>query len=138
MYQGSCLCVGIHYEVHGEISELSVCHCKNCQKVNGSAFLVAAKIHPDEFKIDDPNHYLKSYESSMGVFRHFCSQCASPLYSLRPDATPITMRLRVGTLDTPLPYSAPDVHIYYDEKASWLCVCDNAPKNCQGLDSPMI
>lgn len=46
MYQGSCLCVGIHYEVHGDIGELSVCHCKNCQKVNGSAFLVAAKIHP--------------------------------------------------------------------------------------------
>lgn len=138
MYKGSCLCGSIQYEIHGEVGELSFCHCKNCQKVNGSAFLVATKINPDEFKLNDPNHYLKSYESSTGVFRYFCSHCASPLYSLRPNATPITMRLRVGTLNTPLSYSAPDVHIYYDEKVSWLNICDNAPKHRQGLDSPTI
>lgn len=138
MYQGSCLCGDIHYEVHGELGGLTFCHCKNCQKVNGTAFLAGTTVNPDEFKLDDPNHYLKSYESSQGVFRYFCGNCASPLYTLRPNTNPVIMRLRVGTLDTPLPYSAPDVHIFCDEKAHYLQLADNAPKHHQGLDSPTL
>ena len=80
-YQGSCLCGNIHYQIHGELGELSICHCKICQKVNGSAFLVAVSVNPDDFELDDPKHYLASYESSAGVLRFFCHHCASPLYS---------------------------------------------------------
>ena len=37
IFQGSCLCGGIHYEIHGEIGDVIQCHCQRCRKANGTA-----------------------------------------------------------------------------------------------------
>ena len=37
VYQGSCLCQGIRYEIQGEIGEIVQCHCQRCRKENGTA-----------------------------------------------------------------------------------------------------
>lgn len=44
MIEGSCLCGGICYEYDGEIEEISVCHCSQCRKAQGSAFAAVSPI----------------------------------------------------------------------------------------------
>lgn len=36
---GSCLCKGITYEIIGEPVTSVVCHCIDCKKASGSAFM---------------------------------------------------------------------------------------------------
>ncbi len=126
MYSGSCLCGAIQYSVAGELGPLAFCHCSKCRKANGTAFLAAVSIEPGDLTLSDPQGNLASFESSPGVFRKFCRNCGSPLYSYRP-GPPEAIRIRVGTLDTT--YSGVvQMHIFYKDHAAWFAAHDDVPK----------
>jgi hypothetical protein len=59
----------------------------------------------------------------------FCTRCGSPLYSRRP-GPPEILRLRIGTLDTPL-NRKPSSHIFFHDKAEWFDMHDEVPKYSQ-------
>ncbi|MGV0886725.1 GFA family protein [Acinetobacter venetianus] len=125
IFQGSCLCGGIHYEIHGEIGDVIQCHCQRCRKANGTAFATNAPISSAAFKITQGENLVKKFATS-GVYRWFCGECGSPLISSR-DAQPELYRLRIGTLDTPL-QQKPQMHIFVGSKAEWDCITDDLPQ----------
>lgn len=125
-HQGSCLCGGVRYRVRGELGGLVLCHCSRCRKANGSAFQAVVPIATTAFELLSGDALLKEFESSPGVHRVFCGHCASPLYSRR-DAMPDILRLRVGTLDTPLS-SPPAMHVFAGSRAEWFEILDSAPQ----------
>jgi hypothetical protein len=129
MYRGSCLCGEVRYEIRGALGPVYFCHCSRCRKANGSAFLAGAQFEPDDFHLVSGAELLKDFESSPGVHRVFCGQCGSPLYSRRP-GPPELRRLRIGSLDTPLPMT-PTAHIYHADKAEWFEMHDDVPKYAQ-------
>jgi hypothetical protein len=126
MYQGSCLCGTVRYEIAGDLGPVSLCHCSRCRKANGSAFLAAAQVVPSEFKIVAGALSLKDYESSPGVQRIFCGNCGSPIMSRRP-GPPEVIRIRIGTLDTYLK-TKPQSHIFYADRAEWYELEDDVAK----------
>lgn len=126
MYQGSCLCQSVRYEIQGDIGPISYCHCSRCRKANGSAFLAASQVDPKDFKLVQGQENLGDYESSPGVHRMFCRTCGSPVFSRRP-GPPVIIRLRIGTLDTALRSKA-EAHIFYADKADWFEFEDDLPK----------
>ena len=126
IYTGSCLCGAIRYEIHGEIGEVIQCHCKRCRKANGTAFATNAPIKKADFKIVQGEHLLKKFASTPTTARCFCSECASPIISIKAE-TPDTYRLRIGTLDTPLEHK-PVMHIFTAYKAEWDTICDSLPQ----------
>ncbi|MEG0343842.1 MAG: GFA family protein, partial [Acinetobacter sp.] len=126
LYTGSCLCGGIHYEIHGEIGEIIECHCQRCRKANGTAFATNAPIQKADFKIVKGENLLKKFASTATTQRCFCSECGSPIMSIKTE-TPDTYRLRIGTLDTPLEHK-PSMHIFVAHKAEWDIICDDLPQ----------
>ena len=80
----------------------------------------------DEFHFVKGKELVSEFESSPGVFRTFCKQCGSPLYSRRP-SQPELLRLRIGTLDTPVEVK-PIAHIFVGSKASWDEIHDDIPQ----------
>jgi hypothetical protein len=126
LYTGSCLCGGIHYEVHGEIGPVIQCHCKRCRKANGTAFATNAPIQKADFKIVKGEELLKQFASTATTTRCFCRECGSPIMSIKAEA-PDTYRLRIGTLDTALEHQ-PTMHIYAAYKAEWDHICDGLPQ----------
>lgn len=126
IYTGSCLCGGIHYEVRGEIGPIIQCHCQRCRKANGTAYASNAPIKASEFQITQGEHLLKKFASTETTTRCFCSECASPIISIKTD-TPDLYRLRIGTLDTPLT-QAPTQHIFVGSKAEWETIGDDLPQ----------
>ena len=126
MLKGSCLCNSIHYEIHGELGPKMMGHCSKCRKANGSAYAVNAVVKTDEFHFVKGKELVSEFESSPGVFRTFCKQCGSPLYSRRP-SQPEMLRLRIGTLDTPVELK-PIAHIFVGSKASWDEIHDDIPQ----------
>ncbi|MDH1265413.1 GFA family protein [Pseudomonas sp. GD03944] len=126
MHKGSCLCGAIRYEVSSRIDTLLLCHCQRCRKANGSAFAANAPVPTTAFRIVTGEEQVKGFRTEAGVERLFCSQCASPLISKR-DSMPDIVRLRVGTLDTPLDIT-PTAHIFTASKVEWLCIDDAIPQ----------
>lgn len=126
MIEGSCLCGGIRYEYDGEIEEISICHCAQCRKAQGSAFAAVSPLDSARFRIVAGAGLLKEYRSSPGKVRAFCAHCGSPIYSARDDM-PGVKRLRIGTVDTP--FACDNMfHIFVDSKASWFDITDTHPR----------
>lgn len=50
-HHGSCLCSAIKYEITGDPFTYLVCHCINCKKATGAAFMANAFFRTDVRKI---------------------------------------------------------------------------------------
>ncbi len=97
---GSCLCGAIRYTLSVPVTELRACHCTHCQKASGAAGSVNAVIPGASFKITQgtPKRFAATADSGRTLYRYFCGDCGSPIYSHRA-ATPETLVVRAGTLD---------------------------------------
>ena len=126
MHKGSCLCGGVRYELNGPLGPMVCCHCPDCRKAQGSAFATVAPVASADFRLLSGEDLLCEYESSPGKWRVFCRRCGSPIFSRR-DADPAVLRLRVGSLDTPVsgPVSG---HIWVSTKAPWHDIGGKAPQ----------
>lgn len=116
-YAGSCLCGGIQYEVRGSLGDIIQCHCRRCRKATGTAFAINSPIAKADFRLLQGQQLLKSFTTTTGVSRNFCSECGSPIYSVKADL-PDVYRLRIGSLDTPIEQK-PTCHFYVGSKAEW-------------------
>ena len=126
VYSGGCLCGGVRYEYTGEFGLFVYCHCSKCRKAQGTAFGSNAPIEEDKFRLLSGDGLLKSYASSPGKKRMFCSNCGSPIYS-RAEDKPGVLRLRMGSLDEPL-NKKPQAHIFAASKADWYDILDGLPQ----------
>ncbi len=125
MIEGGCLCGGIRYCYEGEIEEISICHCTQCRKAQGSAFAAVSPVAGERLRILAGAELIREYRSSPDKLRAFCGNCGSPIYSARDDL-PGVKRLRLGTVDTPFT-CANAFHIHTDSKASWWDCDDGLP-----------
>jgi hypothetical protein len=128
--KGNCLCGGIRYEYQGEIEEISICHCSQCRKAQGSAFVAISQIESARFRLIEGAELLKEFRGTPHKARVFCSNCGSPIYSARDDL-PEVKRLRLGTIETPIQCTN-KYHIHAASKASWHEITDQLPKYSQG------
>jgi Glutathione-dependent formaldehyde-activating enzyme len=51
-------------DIQGELGPVNYCHCSRCRKANGTAFLAASQVNPNEFKLVSGQDRLGDYESS--------------------------------------------------------------------------
>lgn len=98
-----------------------------CRKVQGTAFATNAPLDAGRFRISSGIESLRAYRSSADKERFFCGTCGSPIYS-RHGARPGTLRLRLGTLDTPIT-ARPSAHIHVASKAEWWSITDDLPQH---------
>ena len=129
MNQGSCLCGTVRYEIRGELGPGYFCHCGRCRKASGSAFGANAMIASSDFSVTSGHASFKCFQAATGLKRYFCGECGSPIMSVR-DTQPEVMRIRLGTLDTPV--TKPSVaHIFSASKAAWDVIHDDLPQHAE-------
>lgn len=116
MLTGSCLCGRLAYEADAEIDGVIHCHCETCRKAHGAAFSSIAAVPRERFRWIRGEEIRKSFESSPGKLRHFCSECGSQLVAERPGSP--TVMLRLGGLDTPV-QTERQWHIWRSDGATW-------------------
>ena len=126
IYHGSCLCGAVNYEIDGPLGDIIHCHCSRCRKVNGTAFATNSPVAEKDFRIVKGQESLRSFDTEAGTHRIFCSGCGSPIISKR-DSIPGVVRVRIGTLDTPLDARS-TAHMYVGSKAEWFEIHDNLPQ----------
>lgn len=97
---GSCLCGAVRYTVSVPVTDLRACHCTHCQKSSGAAGTVNAVLPSAAFRITQgtPKRYASSADSGRTLYRHFCGECGSPIYSQRA-TNPDIVVVRAGSFD---------------------------------------
>lgn len=124
--RGSCLCGGVRYEVSGELSRVSHCHCSMCRKAHGAAFGTYATVEAGGFQWLQGQGLVKTYRSSPGVSRTFCGECGSTLQFI-VDGDPPKIDITLGTLDGDAGIR-PGYHIFVGSKAPWFEITDGLPQ----------
>jgi len=124
--EGGCLCGGVRYQYDGEIEEISICHCSQCRKAQGSAFAAVSPVESARLRFITGTELLKEFRATPDKARVFCANCGSPIYSAKDDL-PQIRRLRLGTVDTPFACDNA-FHIFVDSKASWWDFGDGHPR----------
>ncbi len=127
MHKGSCLCGAVEYEITGSLGPILFCHCSRCRKANGSAFAAVSPVAASNFRIVKGQECLHSYRTDAGVQRMFCGTCGSPIFAMR-DNMPETVRVRIGTLDTPVDANI-SAHIFVGSKSEWYEIHDDLPQH---------
>lgn len=123
---GGCSCGAIRYRLTSEPLFTHCCHCLNCQRQTGSAFVVNLLIEADRVELlagaPRPVDVPRDDGSAQRIFR--CPSCQVAVYSQygRPDV----LFVRAGTLDDPSQV-APDVHIYTRSKLDWVALPPSVP-----------
>lgn len=136
MLHGSCLCGLVQYEYSGELGPIAMCHCSQCRRAQGSAYATNSPIQASQFRFVTGRELVKEFESMPGKKRAFCGECGSPLYS-RLDSKPEVLRLRIGTLQTPID-ARPSHHIHASSAAEWFEFTDGLPRYSELEDSPLV
>jgi hypothetical protein len=131
MLLGGCLCGRVRFQLSGKLGPVTYCHCRQCQRVSGSAFAANAPVRTAYFGLTSGSDLVSEYESSPGKFRAFCRRCGSPVYSRR-DAEPDIRRIRLGTLDSD-PERRPVAHSWVSSKAPWYFIGDSLPQYPEGV-----
>ncbi|WP_421881324.1 GFA family protein [Methylibium sp.] len=123
---GGCLCGAVRYELDRAPGPIVLCHCGQCRKAQGSAFVTVAPVATEAFRLVRGADRLRGFQSSPGKWRSFCGDCGSPIHSRRDDR-PAMLRLRVGSLDEPFD-QPPAAHIHVASKAAWWTIDDALPQ----------
>lgn len=122
--KGSCLCRAVSYECDQLSSGIMNCHCNTCRKAQAARYAPTARVEREHFRWRQGEHLLKSYESSVGKFRYFCSVCGSHLMAERPAERHVI--LRVATLDDAPAFKAIS-HIWCSHDLPWLVDNQDTP-----------
>ena len=124
---GGCACGRVRYELLSAPMFVHCCHCLDCQRQTGSAFVINALIETDQVRLLEGNPVAVGVPTDSGrphdIYR--CSDCETALWS-DYGGRPYLRFVRVGTLDDPSQVR-PDVHIYTRSKLPWLTLPPDVP-----------
>jgi hypothetical protein len=119
--EGGCACGDIRYRLTAQPMIVHACHCRDCQKLTGSAFALNLWIERKfvEASGGEPVAFRVPSGSSGKPHDVFaCAKCGSHLWNKYHAAPGDTVLLCGGTLDDPAAVS-PDVHIFTRSKLAW-------------------
>ena len=124
--EGHCACGAVRYRLLAEPLIVHCCHCLNCQRQTGSAFVINALIEANRVELLGASPVEVAVPRDDGSQQRIlrCPSCQVALWSLytRPDVAFV----RAGTLEVPSSVQ-PDVHIYVRSKLPWVTLPASVP-----------
>ena len=135
--EGGCACGAVRYRLASDPLFTHCCHCLNCQRQTGSAFVINLLIEADRVELlaGDPRpiEVPRDDGSKQTIFR--CPTCQVAVFS--EYGRPEVRFVRGGTLDGPSSV-VPDVHIFTRSKLPWIALPGSAPAFEEYYDSKVL
>jgi hypothetical protein len=124
---GGCSCGAVRYSLQSRPMFVHCCHCRDCQRQTGSAFVLNAIIETDRISLlsGTPQPYPQPTESGRPHDVYRCDACGTALWS-DYGRRPGLRFVRVSTLDDPTALR-PDVHIFVRSKLPWIALPPDVP-----------
>ena len=114
--EGGCYCGQVRYEAEGEPTLRGQCFCRECQYISGGDSVLVMGMPEAGFRFTKgaPRAFRRS-DIPKPVTREFCPDCGTHLTTR---AMPGMVMIKIGTLDDPTLFGAPQMAIY---------ICDKQP-----------
>ena len=125
--EGGCACGALRYRLALAPMFVHCCHCRDCQRQTGSAFVINALIETDRVILLSGQLEAVPVPTDSGrphaIYR--CPRCHTAVWSEYGGVSALRF-VRVGTLDKPAALP-PDVHIYTRSKLPWVALPQGVP-----------
>src|ERR1700750_2524152 len=121
--EGGCYCGAVRYVAEGEPTLKAQCHCRECQYISGGSPNMFLLMPPDGFRYTKgtPKQFTRS-DLQQPVTREFSARGGTRLTPRRPGLQAVV--LKVGTLDDPAVFGAPQMAIYTVDKQPFHVIPD--------------
>ncbi|HKT43413.1 MAG TPA: GFA family protein [Gaiellaceae bacterium] len=123
--EGGCSCGAVRYRLESKPMFVHCCHCLNCQRQTGSAFVINLLVETDRLEVTGATESVdvpRDNGRTQTIVR--CPSCKVALYSFY--TLPTIAFVRAGTLDVPSAVE-PDVHIFTRSKVPWVTLPESQP-----------
>lgn len=120
---GGCLCGGVRYEVRGDLSDVTLCHCGQCRRTHGH---IGAYTNTPEtaLRLTEAGG-LRWFQSSKIARRGFCGECGASLFYDPVGKSYIA--IAAGSLDQPTGLKC-DCHLLTADAADYYEIDDGLKK----------
>jgi hypothetical protein len=124
--EGGCACGAIRYRLTSEPLFVNCCHCLNCQRQTGSAFVINVLIEADRVQLLQAEPVAVDVPRDDGTSQRIwrCRTCQVAVYSQY--TSPKVRFVRAGTLDDTSSVE-PDAHIFTRTKLPWVRLPESTP-----------
>ena len=124
---GGCFCGAVRYRLATRPMFVHCCHCRDCQRQTGTAFVLNALIETDRITLlsGDPQPIAMGTDSGRPHATYRCPACQTAVWSEYGGVAKLRF-VRVGTLDEP-DRVPPDIHIFTMSKQPWVVLPEGAP-----------
>ena len=124
---GQCFCGQVRFEVHGPLSDVTICHCNECRRFHGHLGAYTFASRKDVKIIEEKS--LKWHRSlndfTPNVRKGFCVECGSSLFSDQTDGD--TIAIAAGTLNNTTGLKIRG-HVWMEQAGDYYEVSDGTPQ----------
>ena len=97
--RGNCFCKKTTWEFEGDMTWGCYCHCDDCRKASGAAYLTNLFVKAEGLTIEGERMEFKhKADSGSDMTKVNCAKCGSPVYGLNSSREGIVV-IRAGSLD---------------------------------------
>ncbi|MEY2931472.1 MAG: hypothetical protein RL033_2221 [Pseudomonadota bacterium] len=121
---GGCRCSQVRFRIAAAPIVTHCCHCRDCQKVSGSAFCVNAMIETEHVHVLQGSAETYQGTGSHAVVR--CRDCGVVLWSYHPHFGDAIAFVGVGVLDQG-DRLQPEAHYFTRSKHPWVALPHGVP-----------
>ena len=124
---GGCACGQVRYKVVGEPLFTHACHCSDCQRTTGSAFVIHTVMAKDDLEIQgETKATTLPTGSGAGYDPYFCTHCGTFIWCKYHFSAKGVIVIRSGTLDgTTL--VKPQAHVFTRYMLPWMTLPTDVP-----------
>ncbi len=126
MIRGACLCGRVRFEAEPPAKFVAHCHCHNCRRAHGAAFVTWIGFPAERFRITAGQEDLVRYRTDTEATRSFCGSCGSTLLYESPRWEDEVHAVVANLLESP--EQPPSGHVYADRAPEWCPILDDLPR----------
>ncbi len=125
--EGGCYCGELRFKYTGDPVFKGQCHCRECQYISGGGVNFVLGLHEGGFAYTkgEPKGFTRS-DLEAPVTREFCASCGTHILAKAKSFSGVLM-LKVGSLDDPSVFGAPEMAIFGIDKQVFHHVPDGVP-----------
>ena len=127
--EGGCLCGDVRFKLTAEPMYVQACHCLDCQRISGSAFIINMWIEAKHVQLTNkqPISFMNQGGSGSTHEIFCCENCGTDLWSCYHSGLKGSWFVRAGLLDDPTDV-VPQAHIYTRSKLKWISLPEDKPQ----------
>lgn len=128
-HEGACECGAVRYRLADDPITVNCCHCRDCQRITGSAFALNGMIETERIAVltGEPEERALERDDIGGTRAWRCPTCEALLWADHPMFGDMIRFVRMGTLDH-ADTLAPDAHYFIRSRHSWVTISADVPQ----------